>query len=378
MALHEHYQFAHSGDPTDALIDLFWVNTIDYDPKYYRSTVVETEESPLDKIKALHPEWRVETKWHHSSGGAFQGRLLKIQVDEGDNKAIVWLAYFTGSSKRCNMRLVSQHEAAVETIFEICSKLEPIEAVIGNKVKVTFWWKGSFPQSRPRHLDIVKWDEIRQNYSATAVDEIDSLIHFKPELEFVGGKLALFHGPAGTGKTTLIRAVAKEWSDWCNIEYVTDPERFFGDASYMIQVLMDEDDTPKYGHAAEEDPRWRLVVLEDSGEFLQKTKDDSVTQSLSRLLNLSDGLMGQGLRVMSLLTTNQQIHEVHPAITRPGRCLANISVPKLTKTEALKWLGPEWKGVIDEEKTIAELYLEKTGDEHITTKVTPVQTGTYL
>jgi hypothetical protein len=47
---------------------------------------------------------------------------------------------------------------------------------------------------------------------------------------------------------------------------------------------------------------------------------------LSRLLNLTDGLLGQGRRVLAAITTNEDIRVLHPAATRPGRCLAQIEV----------------------------------------------------
>lgn len=392
MALHEHYTYSHQGDPTDALVDLFWVHTIDMDPKFYKSMVVETKDDPLEKIQLKKPEWPVLVKWEHTSTqpGAFSGRLFRVQVGDGDNKDTVWVATFVGSSKYVNIRLISAHEDAALQVWDILNDLDPIDVIKGNKVKVTFWWRSSFPTSRPRHLEIVDWASIRNNYSTrpdakgiSCTDKIDDLIKFRPDPDFVGGKLALFHGAAGTGKTTLIRAVAKDWSEWCDVEYITDPEKFFGDASYMIHVLMEDaqDDPPVHegGGPPPKPPRWRLVVLEDSGDFLSKTQDDAVNQSLSRLLNLSDGLMGQGLRVLTLLTTNQKLNEIHPAVTRPGRCLAEIEVPKLTKAEAALWLGPEWKGKAPTKAmTLAELYLEKSGDDHMVTVRPEVGTGQYL
>ena len=48
-------------------------------------------------------------------------------------------------------------------------------------------------------------------------------------------------------------------------------------------------------------PRWRLVVLEDSGELLAADARALAGQALTRLLNLSDGLLGEGLGVIVLL-----------------------------------------------------------------------------
>jgi len=45
-----------------------------------------------------------------------------------------------------------------------------------------------------------------------------------------------------------------------------------------------------------------------------------VGQGLSRLLNVSDGILGQGTKIMILVTTNENLGKLNPAVMRPGRC----------------------------------------------------------
>ena len=197
-----------------------------------------------------------------------------------------------------------------------------------------------------------------------------------------GGQLLLWHGAVGTGKTFALRALAWEWRDWCQLDYVVDPDTFFGEhADYLMSVLMQSGGIGEhvgmlmsmhgagvgrgwtsYGPSeigfvgqvddeVEDEPgevvaelgrrgaqHWRLLVLEDTGELLRPDAKSIIGQGLSRFLNVVDGLIGQGLRVLVLVTTNERIETLHPAVARPGRCAANIEFDPLSEAEATAWL----------------------------------------
>ncbi len=78
-------------------------------------------------------------------------------------------------------------------------------------------------------------------------------------------------------------------------------------------------------------------------------------QAMARLLNVTDGLLGQGLRAMVCITTNEELSRLHPAVVRPGRCLAEIEIGRLTRAEALAWLGAPAR-IKEEGATLAELF----------------------
>jgi hypothetical protein len=101
-----------------------------------------------------------------------------------------------------------------------------------------------------------------------------------------------------------------------------------------------------------DDSRWRLIVVEDSAEFLRKDAKATGGQSFGRLLNLTDGLVGQGLKLIILVTTNEPFGELHPAIARPGRCLAHLEFGLFSPEEGSSWLGRP----VAEERTLADLY----------------------
>lgn len=157
----------------------------------------------------------------------------------------------------------------------------------------------------------------------------------------------------GTGKTYALRALAEEWADWARLHYILDPEAFFGKGDYLLNVILGED---QY-RSTKDKERWRVIVLEDAGEMLAKDAKLQVGQGLARLLNLCDGLLGQGLRVMVLITTNEEVGALHEAVKRPGRCLANISFENFTAAGAKTWLEAHGSNqLVKSGATLADLY----------------------
>jgi ATP-dependent 26S proteasome regulatory subunit len=115
---------------------------------------------------------------------------------------------------------------------------------------------------------------------------------------------------------------------------------------------------------------WRVLVLEDTGELLTADAKVVIGQGLSRFLNVVDGLIGQGLRVLVLVTTNEPIRKLHPAVARPGRCAANVEFAALNSDEASDWLAAH--DVADgagASMTLAELYARAEGRDASETRL---------
>jgi hypothetical protein len=145
-----------------------------------------------------------------------------------------------------------------------------------------------------------------------------------------------------------VRALSRAWAPWCGTHYVLDPEELFTRPQYLLDVA-------GAGSHPIEDSRWRLVVAEDCDEYLRADARARAGASLGRLLNLCDGILGHGLRVVLLLTTNEDVGRLHPAVVRPGRCLAQVPFERFARPQAEAWLGAGVP-VPRESLTLAELY----------------------
>ncbi|HEX7992529.1 MAG TPA: DUF5925 domain-containing protein [Streptosporangiaceae bacterium] len=211
------------------------------------------------------------------------------------------------------------------------------------------------------------WADIRMNYGSATAAALDRLMTVAPD--DLAGQLMLLYGPPGTGKTTALRALAREWQRWCETDCVLDPELLFADPGYLMEAALGDDDGPAEG-------RWRLLLLEDCDELIGADAKRASGQALSRLLNLTDGLLGQGRRVLVAITTNEDVRSLHPAVVRPGRCLAQIEVGPLDPAEAAAWLGSDSE--VASPLTLADLYARRRAGAPISSALPPARVGLYL
>lgn len=312
-----------------------------YKPKY---------QAYLDKIGVKNPTLVFEESEDNSA--------VLYEIDKDHDSGLVALVdlskreiKFTVASS--NKNVINKHIAQAKKIFP------PVPDSADDRVKVRFWYvTNSGPRNVTREIVVPKWEHIAHNYSAATTDELNFLMNdFHPS---GGGQLIVFTGLPGVGKSYLLRALLQSWKDWCTPQYILDPENLFGGSQGYMASLVLNGSASEYDEPEDEEEiggKWKLLILEDSGDLLMPDAKNHTGQGpLSRLLNLVDGLIGQGLRVLVLITTNEEITKLHPAVSREGRCAAAVNFKPFTREEAEVWLGGKKELPAGQKFTLSELY----------------------
>lgn len=137
--------------------------------------------------------------------------------------------------------------------------------------------------------------------------------------------LSIFDGPPGTGKTSYIRQLMLQ---------LKESHRFYFIGSANLHLLRDPEFVDFWAMERRLHEEVSLVIiLEDAENALMPRSRDN-REEVSLLLNLTDGILGEFLRLQVICTINCSLRELDPALLRPGRLLAHRHFGRLDRRSA--------------------------------------------
>jgi len=207
----------------------------------------------------------------------------------------------------------------------------------------------------------------RENYRPevlTGYDQVVKDLKSKDPL----GRLTIFSGPTGTGKTYLIRALLEDLPE---VMFLLLPSSMTSTMSgpEILSALIeasetnkcdcpgckppnedgDEDEVENYGDFLKPSSpptfpgdkkidlkhkkRTLALVIEDADSCLSSRASDNIS-AISAVLNLSDGIIGNCLDLRIIATTNQEFKNIDSALLRTGRLSAHVEVNLLDVGQA--------------------------------------------
>lgn len=286
---------------------------------------------------------------NHRKNGQQLIENATLAIQTGGQPAIAHIS--TSFDGGVVMELSAESEQVAADVFAVFAKMLPIAKAAPKQLTMTF---STVDEDFTRVLTGTYWKDIKDNYAA----DVQTLLGEWMKGSKPPSQLILAHGNPGTGKTWAIRALACEWAKWANFIYIADVNAFFGGKSdYMMRLMFEAAEQSEQG-------KWNILVFEDMGHILTADAGDHVgDQGLARLLNCVDGFIGQELNLSVIITSNEEIEKVHPAIKRPGRGTV-IKFDALDIPTAQKWAEKHGYTLpITKPMTLAELYHNRPAEE---------------
>lgn len=161
------------------------------------------------------------------------------------------------------------------------------------------------------------------------------------------GKLLLFHGIPGSGKTTYIRHLLS------NV--------FSGKVVFVNAEIFSKLTSASFIPFAIQNLQKSLLLIEDAEQLLVSRGQDHTDRnsSVADLLNYTDGLLGDALNLKVLATFNTSVQEIDSALLRKGRLNHREEFSHLDKKQAedlFKHLTGEDVNLEDKAYSLADIY----------------------
>jgi len=139
--------------------------------------------------------------------------------------------------------------------------------------------------------------------------------------------LSILEGTPGTGKTSCIRLV---------ISRLAKTHRFYFIPSIFAASITDPDFVTFWEGERRKHPNLQFVCIFEDAEASLMTRGVDNRRRVEAILNMTDGLLSDFLRIQVVCTINCKTSEIDPALMRPGRLIAHRAFGRLSASAARK------------------------------------------
>lgn len=152
--------------------------------------------------------------------------------------------------------------------------------------------------------------------------------------------IVLFHGKPGTGKTSLIKYIAKKSSK--KVLFVPHAMAACLSNPNLISFLLNHTNS--------------ILIIEDA-EKLIVDRSVNISDSIGALLNISDGILGDCLKLQIIATFNTNIASIDQALLRKGRLIAEYEFNELSAKNSNKLFAHLGKNITtDKPLKLTDIY----------------------
>lgn len=203
----------------------------------------------------------------------------------------------------------------METNYTNQQNFDKIKSLFSNNIShntLSWYFRGSHGFEK-REMELQSINIVKDSHYPFIEGGIDKFID--SYLNSSASVLILM-GEPGTGKTSFIRHMMKNNDLNATLSY---DKRILESDSFYTDFLFDH--------------KKDLLILEDS-DLILHSREDSENTIMSKLLNVSDGLVKIDFKKIIFSTNITQLSKIDSAIIRPGRCFDVLTFRKLSYEEA--------------------------------------------
>lgn len=154
--------------------------------------------------------------------------------------------------------------------------------------------------------------DIETNYGKEFAEKNDVIIKSLKDVDRTG--LVMLHGLPGTGKSTYIKYLTSKIKK----KFIFFPSNMAEELTSpsFVDFMINQKDS--------------ILVIEDA-EKLIKSRDEYASNAISNLLNVTDGILGDIMKIKIIATHNTKRDKIDEALLRKGRLIAEHEFEKLPK-----------------------------------------------